>query len=76
MVHEAAQACSGIQERFEIILPSTTLSLGPRTPLYAGKRSKHWTTFNEPTVAANCGWALGNHPPGKLLHFKVLEFKS
>ncbi|KAK9840609.1 hypothetical protein WJX81_004313 [Elliptochloris bilobata] len=35
-----------------------------------GKRSKHWTTFNEPTVAANCGWALGNHPPGKLLHFK------
>ena len=37
----------------------------------AGKRSKHWTTFNEPTVAANCGWALGNHPPGKLLHFKV-----
>lgn len=36
-----------------------------------GKRSKHWTTFNEPTVAANCGWTLGNHPPGKLLHFKV-----
>jgi beta-glucosidase/6-phospho-beta-glucosidase/beta-galactosidase len=37
----------------------------------AGKRSKLWTTFNEPGVAAMCGHIVGNHPPGKLLHFKV-----
>ena len=37
----------------------------------AGKRSKLWTTFNEPGVAAMCGFIVGNHPPGKLLHFKV-----
>ncbi|CAL8471442.1 g10984 [Coccomyxa elongata] len=35
-----------------------------------GKRSKLWTTFNEPGVAAMCGYIVGNHPPGKLLHFR------
>ena len=58
----------------QYVSPATALSLGSRILMYAGKRSKHWTTFNEPTVAANCGWALGNHPPGKLLHFKVQTF--
>ena len=37
----------------------------------AGKRAKLWTTFNEPGVAALCGHVVGNHPPGKLLHFRV-----
>ena len=37
----------------------------------AGKRAKLWATFNEPGVAAMCGWIAGNHPPGKLLHFRV-----
>lgn len=36
-----------------------------------GKRAKLWATFNEPGVAAMCGWIAGNHPPGKLLHFRV-----
>ena len=37
----------------------------------AGKRAKLWTTFNEPGVAAICGHIVGNHPPGKILHFRV-----
>lgn len=37
----------------------------------AGRRSKLWVTFNEPAVAALCGWIAGNHPPGKLMHFGV-----
>ena len=37
----------------------------------AGKRGKLWTTFNEPGVAAICGHIVGNHPPGKVLHFRV-----
>lgn len=36
-----------------------------------GKRAKLWATFNEPGVAAMCGWIAGNHPPGKLLHFRT-----
>ena len=39
----------------------------------AGKRAKLWTTFNEPGVAAICGHIVGNHPPGKLLHFRVSQ---
>ncbi|CAL5224317.1 g6984 [Coccomyxa viridis] len=35
-----------------------------------GKRAKLWTTFNEPGVAAICGHIIGNHPPGKILHFR------
>ena len=42
--------------------------------ILAGKRSKLWTTFNEPGVAAMCGYIVGNHPPGKLLHFRVGMF--
>ena len=30
-----------------------------------------WSTFNEPGVASMCGFISGNHPPGKLLHFRV-----
>lgn len=39
--------------------------------MLAGKRAKLWTTFNEPGVAAICGHIVGNHPPGKMLHFRV-----
>ena len=42
-----------------------------RAPLCAGKRAKVWWTFNEPGVAAMCGWISGNHPPGHLLRFRV-----
>ena len=30
-----------------------------------------WATINEPGVHAMCGYVAGNHPPGKLAHFKV-----
>ena len=38
---------------------------------FTGKRSKLWATFNEVGVAAMCGFISGNHPPGKLLRFRV-----
>ena len=37
----------------------------------AGKRSKMWATINEPGVHAMCGYIAGNHPPGRIAHFKV-----
>ena len=37
----------------------------------AGKRAKLWATFNEPGVHAMCAYIAGNHPPGKLMHFRV-----
>ena len=42
-----------------------------RSLWYAGKRAKLWATFNEIGVAASCGFISGNHPPGKLLRFRV-----
>ena len=39
--------------------------------VFSGKRSRQWTTFNEPTVASMCGYITGNHPPGKVLQFKA-----
>jgi len=36
-----------------------------------GKRSKMWATINEPGVHAMCGYIAGNHPPGKIAHFKT-----
>lgn len=38
---------------------------------YFGKRSKMWSTVNEPGVAAMCGYIAGNHPPGKKGHFTM-----
>ncbi|DBB01829.1 hypothetical protein WJX77_006999 [Trebouxia sp. C0004] len=35
-----------------------------------GKRAKLWATFNEPGVHAMCAYIAGNHPPGKLMHFR------
>ena len=38
--------------------------------MFAGKRAQLWATFNEPEVASLCGHIMGNHPPGKVMHFK------
>ena len=41
-----------------------------RPAIIAGEQAQLWTTFNEPAVASLCGHIMGNHPPGKVMHFK------
>lgn len=36
-----------------------------------GRYSRMWVTFNEPTVKSTFGYVVGNHPPGKMLHFTL-----
>ena len=47
------------------------MQLRAKVVVRAGKRSKLWVTFNEPGVAAMCGFITGNHPPGQYLNFPV-----
>ena len=76
--HEMVSTLAGQLEGF--ILPGSShsrdrkpsqLAACVHKPWRAGKRSKMWSTFNEPGVASMCGWVSGNHPPGKILQFRV-----